>query len=293
MADEDKNKEPEPEKDPEYKSVYDSGGKPDKEAEPESESESGSESGTESDDEPETETKSDMPFLDHIEELRWRLIKSIVAIAATALISFIFAGDIYKFITVPLGDNKLYFTEVTGSFYAYLKLSFYTGIIAAAPVVFYQLWKFIGPGLYDTEKKIILPLVVVSTILFLIGGAFCFYIILPFAIKFLIGYGEGVMMPIITVSSYISFAGMLILAFGAAFEMPVVGYFLGKIGIISSRTLSKGRPYFIVAILIVAAILTPPDVFTQVMLAVPLMILFELTVLLVRYTGKKDKEFEK
>ena len=100
------------------------------------------------------------------------------------------------------------------------------------------------------------------------------------------------MMPIITVSSYISFAGMLILAFGAAFEMPVVGYFLGRIGIISSRTLSKGRPYFVVAILIVAAILTPPDVFTQVMLAVPLMLLFEITVLLVRYTGKKDKELE-
>ena len=136
MADEDKNKEPESEKEPEYKSVYDSGGESDKEAEPDFKTESESES--------ESKTKSDMPFLDHIEELRWRLIKSIVAIAVTAIIAFIFAGHIYKFITVPLGDNKLYFTEVTGSFYAYLKLSFYTGIIAAAPIVFYQLWKFIG-----------------------------------------------------------------------------------------------------------------------------------------------------
>lgn len=245
------------------------------------------------DEEKKEKTKSEMPFLDHIEELRWRLIKAILSVAVMAIVAFIFADELYKFITYPLGDTKLYFTEVTGSFYAYMKLALYTGIIAAAPIVFYQLWKFIGPGLYATEKKVIIPLVFWSTILFLIGASFCFFFVLPFAIKFLTGYGADIMTPIITVSSYISFAGMMILAFGFAFELPVVGYFLGKIGIVSSRGLSKIRPYAIVAILIIAAILTPtPDVFTQLLLAVPLMLLFELTIYLVKFTGKKDKELE-
>ena len=121
------------------------------------------------------EPKADMPFLDHVEELRWRIIKSILAVVVMGLISFAFAGHIYKFATMPLGDVKLHFTEVTGSFYAYLKISFYTGIFGALPIVFYQLWKFIAPGLYKTEKQYVLPMVAASTILFLIGASFCFF----------------------------------------------------------------------------------------------------------------------
>jgi len=228
-----------------------------------------------------------MPFLDHVEELRWRLIKSISAVAVMGIIAFIFADYLYEFITYPLGDVKLHFTEITGSFYAYLKISIFAGIFGAIPIVFYQLWRFVTPGLYAREKSVIIPLVIFSTILFLVGASFCFFIVLPFAIKFLISYGEGVMTPIITISSYISFAGLLLVAFGLAFELPVVGYFFGRIGLLSSKTLGKGRPYAIVAFLILAAVLSPPDIFTQVLLAGPLYLLYELTILIVRLTGTK------
>ncbi len=241
---------------------------------------------------PEESKKGSMPFLDHVEEFRWRLIKSIVAIAVMGGISFAFADYVFKFVTMPLGDIKLHFTEITGSFYAYLKVSFFAGLFAASPIVLYQLWKFIGPGLYPREKRAILPLVFFSTVLFLSGAAFCFFLVLPFALKFLISYGEGVMTPIITVSSYVSFAGLMLVAFGVAFQLPVIGYFLGSIGIISGRFLAKGRPYALVFILIVGAVLTPPDVFTQILLAGPLYLLYELTILIVKITGRRKTEEE-
>jgi len=237
---------------------------------------------------PEPYKKGDMPFLDHIEELRWRLIKSIFSIFFFGIIAFIFADYIFKAITIPLGDTKLHFTEVTGSFYAYLKISFFAGIIAALPILFYQMWKFIGPGLYDSEKKMVLPMVFFSTVLFLIGGSFCYFIVLPFAVRFLISYGGELMEPIITINSYIVFAGMLILAFGAAFQLPIIGYFLGRLGVVSSKMLGKGRPYALVGILVVAALITPPDVLSQGLLAGPLYILYEITIMIVKYTGKKE-----
>ena len=231
--------------------------------------------------------KAEMPFLDHVEELRWRIIKSIVAVAVMGLIAFVFADYIFKFITIPLGDIKLHFTEITGSFYAYLKISFFSGIFGGLPIVAYQVWKFVAPGLYRKEKVMITPIVAWSTILFLGGAAFCFFIVLPFALKFLISYGEEFMTPIITVTSYISFAGLLLIAFGLAFQLPVVGYFLGKIGLVTPRILGKGRPYAIIVFLIGAAILTPPDVFTQVVLAGPMYLLYEVTIIIVRITGRK------
>jgi len=238
----------------------------------------------------EPKVKADMPFLDHVEELRWRIIKSILAVAFMGIIAFAFADHIYKFVTIPLGDVNLHFTEITGSFYAYLKISFYTGIFGALPIVFYQLWKFIAPGLYKAEKHYILPMVAASTILFLIGASFCFFVVLPFAIKFLISYGAEVMTPIITVSSYVSFAGLLLIAFGIAFQLPVLGYFLGKIGIATPKRLGKGRPYAVIVFLIGAAVLSPPDIFTQILLAGPLYLLYEITIIIVKMTGKKKEE---
>jgi sec-independent protein translocase protein TatC len=229
-----------------------------------------------------------MPFLDHLEELRRRLLKSIVAVVVMTLVAFYFSDELMRFLIAPLGDIKLHVTEVTGSFYAYLKVSLVTGVVAASPIVFYQLWSFVAPGLYRHEKARVLPLVLASTLLFLIGAGFCYLVVLPFSLKFLIGFSGDLLSPIITVGSYLTFAGMLMLAFGLGFEIPVVAYFLGKIGLISSRFLSKGRRYAIVLILIVAAILTPtPDVATQLLLAGPLYLLYEVSIILVKVTGKK------
>ncbi len=230
---------------------------------------------------------SSMPFLNHLEELRWRLLKSFLAIIITTIAAFYYAEQIMQFITAPLGETKLYFTEVTGSFYAFLKLSLLTGILAASPVVFYQLWAFVSPGLYNKEKMAVLPLVFVSTLLFLVGAGFCYYTVLPYSLKFLIDFAGDLLSPLITVGSYITFAGMMMLAFGICFQLPVAAYFLGRIGLINPAFLRKGRRYAVILILIFAAILTPsPDVATQLMLAVPLYLLYELSIIIVRYTGK-------
>ncbi len=232
-----------------------------------------------------------MPFLDHLEELRRRLLRSVLAVVVMSLVAFYFSDELMWFIVRPLGDVKLHVTQVTGSFYAYLKVALVGGIVAAAPIVFYQLWAFVAPGLYPQEKSKVLPLVLVSTLLFLAGGAFCYLLVLPYSLKFLIGFSGDLLSPIITVGSYLTFAGMLMLAFGLGFEMPVVAYFLGTIGLISPRFLSKGRRYAVVLILILAAILTPtPDVATQLMLAGPLYLLYEISIIIVRITGRKKSE---
>ena len=223
-----------------------------------------------------------MPFLDHLDELRKRLLRSILAVVVCSLIAFYFSDELFRLLIIPLGDVKLHVTEVTGSFYAYLKVSLITGVIAALPIVFYQLWMFVAPGLYPREKRAILPIVSIATLLFLIGAGFCWWVILPMSLKFLIGFSNDILNPIITVDSYISFSGLLLLAFGFGFELPIAAYFLAKVGILSSRFMSVGRPYAIVLILIAAAILTPPDVFTQVLLGAPLYLLYEISIILVR-----------
>ncbi len=230
-----------------------------------------------------------MSFLDHLEELRKRLLWSLIAIIVMAGASFGFSDQLFLWIIKPLGDVSLHVTEVTGSFYAYIKVSLLTGLVASAPIVLYNLWAFVSPGLYQREKAAILPLILTSTILFLGGAAFCYYMVLPLALKFLIGFSEGILEPIITVGSYISFAGMLLVAFGFGFELPVAAYLLGRAGLITASFLAKGRRYAFVLILVAGAIITPPDVFTQLLLAVPVYVLYEISIVIVRLTADKDE----
>ena len=234
------------------------------------------------------DSESRMPFLDHLEELRRRLLKSILAVVAMAIVAFCFREEIMAFLTGPFGDHRLHNMEVTGAFYAYLKISMLVGILAALPIVFYQMWAFISPGLYRKERATILPLVLISTVLFIVGAGFCYFVVLPVALKWLISFSGDVMVNTITISSYISFVGMLMLAFGASFQLPIIAYFLGRLGILPSRLLVRGRRYAIVIILIVAAIITPPDVFTQLVLAIPMYILYEISIITVKMTGRAE-----
>lgn len=234
--------------------------------------------------------KGSMPFLHHLEELRWRLIKSVLSVVIFSIVSYFFAEYLIIFIKKPLGDVQLYNISVTGSFYAYLKVSLIAGILGALPITFYQLWAFISPGLYKKERMMIIPLVLISTILFLIGATFCFIIVLPISFNFLIGFAGELIQNTITIGSYISFVGLLLMAFGFGFQMPLLSYFLAKMGIITSDFLARGRRYSIVVILIVGAIITPPDVFTQFLLAVPLYILYEISIIVVRLTQKRDDQ---
>jgi len=230
-----------------------------------------------------------MPFLEHLEELRRRLIKSMLAIVIGAAVGLYFQDRIMVFIQQPLQGTTLYNMEVAGEFYAYLKVSLFAGIFAALPVVFYQLWGFVSPGLYKREKRMVLPMVAISTLLFLMGAAFCFYIMLPFALQYLIGYGEGTITTLVSIGSYLSFAGFLMLAFGLAFQLPIISYFLARMGIVNARMLSKGRRYAVVILLVVAAILTPPDVFTQIMLFVPMQVLYEVSILVAWLAAPSNK----
>jgi sec-independent protein translocase protein TatC len=241
-------------------------------------------------DEERTSDSGGMPFLDHLEELRWRLLKALLSVIITAVASLYFGEELLKFILAPAGDIKLHFTEVTGSLYAYLKVSLLVGVMASLPIIFYQLWAFVSPGLYRREKSIVLPLVLTSTAMFLAGAAFCYYIVLPLAMKFLISFGSELLNPIITVNSYLSFAGFMLLAFGMAFELPVAAFILARMGIVSPTFLAHGRRYALVIILIAAAVLTPtPDVFTQLMLAVPLYILYEISIIVARFVYPKER----
>ena len=223
-----------------------------------------------------------MPFLEHLDQLRWRLLKSMIAVVITSIVAFTFSDQLFGLIVAPLEGKQLQAIDVTGEFYAFLKVSLITGVFAAVPIIFYQLWAFVSPGLYAEEKGSIIPLVIISSLLFLLGAGFCWWVVLPLSLTYLIGFSDGLILSQPTIGSYISFAGTLLIAFGLGFEMPVAAFFLGKIGILKSNFMCRGRRYAIVAILIVAAILTPADIFSQVMLAGPLYILYEISILLVK-----------
>ncbi len=232
----------------------------------------------------------EMSFIEHLEELRKRLLKMFAAVIFFAIGAYYYSDKIIDFFTRPL--PQVYFMAPTEAFMVRIKMSLIVGAVAAVPIILYQLWMFIGPGLLKREVTLVAPIVVSSTIFFLIGGGLCFFLVLPPAVKLLLSFGTANMQPLISIDSYISFAGMLILAFGLVFELPVAAFILGRIGIIDHRLLSKGRRYAIVIILLVAAVLTPtPDAFNQLLLAGPMYILYEISIIVVWLTGKKrDKE---
>jgi sec-independent protein translocase protein TatC len=228
-----------------------------------------------------------MSFWEHLEELRWRLIKSLAAVLVTSIVAFFFCDWMLDILTRPI--EKIYFIGIGEAFSVRIKLSLFAGLILALPVLFYQAWKFVVPGLYASEVRMVVPVVVFATLFFVGGAAFCFILVLPVGIQFLMSYATDKLQPMIQVSKYISFVGWMTISFGAVFELPIISYFLGRVGIINSRMLGKGRRIAILAILLVAAIATPsPDVFSQLMLAVPLYALYEVSIIIVRLTGRAE-----
>ncbi|MEZ5359473.1 MAG: twin-arginine translocase subunit TatC [Candidatus Zixiibacteriota bacterium] len=238
----------------------------------------------------ETKAKGEMTFLDHLEELRRRMIKSMIVVILFAAVAYYFSPFLVDAMSKPLTDVGVFFKAPQEAFITHIKVAFFAGAIAAIPVVFYQIWMFIGPGLLKSEIKIVIPIVISSTIFFAIGGGFCFFFVIPLAIKFLLGFATDNMKPMIMIGDYISFVGALVLAFGIVFELPVASFILGRLGVIDHKMLSKGRRYAIVGIFVLAAFLTPPDVVSQVLLACPLYLLYELSILVVWLTGKKRRQ---
>lgn len=228
----------------------------------------------------------EMSFLEHLEELRWRLVKSAGTILLFSIVAYFFADPILDFLTRYI--DAVYFNAPTEAFSVRIKLSIIVGLMAALPVVFWQIWQFIVPGLYRNEARLVIPVVILATISFVGGAAFCFFLVLPVGMKFLLGFGTEKIQPLISVGRYISFVTWMCLGFGVVFELPIVCFFLGRIGLIDSGMLKRVRRYAIVAILVLAAAITPsPDMFSQVMLAAPLYVLYELSIVIVRLTGRR------
>ena len=239
-------------------------------------------------------------LLEHVKELRNRLLWAVGALLLGTVISYHFAKDIYGFLVKPLADamvavggegatQRMIYTDLTEAFFTYLKVSMFAGGFFTFPFLILQIWLFVAPGLFPKEKKVVIPFLVASPTLFIIGGAIVYYIVLPLAWKFFLGFqssADETVLPIMLeakVGDYLNLVMVLIFAFGICFQLPVVLAFLAKAKLITAKTLVSKRRYAIVGIFVVAAVLTPPDVISQFSLAVPLMALYEISILLVRY----------
>jgi sec-independent protein translocase protein TatC len=238
-----------------------------------------------------------IPFTAHLEELRKRLIVCFTAVGIGFVLSYGFKEKLFQILTRPLisvmqtGD-KLIFTGLPEAFFTYLKVAFLSGIILAVPVIFYQFWMFVAPGLYDKEKRLMVPVVVLSTVFFVGGAFFGYFIVFPYGFKFFLGFASETIRPLPSMREYLGFASKLLLAFGLVFELPLIITFLAKLGMVSVSFLKKNRKYALLLFFIGAAILTPPDVVTQIMMALPLILLYEISIIGARIFGKKNSEEE-
>ena len=238
------------------------------------------------------------PFVEHLRELRSRLIKAFAAVAIGFSIAWIWVEEVFNFLKVPLIESaenaelaEIHTRSLTENFFVSLKTGLFAGVVLAVPVILYQIWKFVAPGLYPDERRATLPFVFFSTIFFLIGASFCYYIILPYAYGFLLTFGEEVATPMLMMEEYLAITTKMLLAFGVVFEMPVFASFLAKIGVVNWRMMIGFWKYAFVLCFVVGAMLTPPDLISQLFLAGPMFVLYMLSVFAAFVFGPKmDKE---
>ena len=243
-------------------------------------------------------------FVEHLTELRSRLVKSIVYLFIFFIVCYFFAENIYSFLLAPYAEavkddevnRRMIFTALHETFITYLKVAFFAAIFITSPIILTQIWKFVAPGLYKNEKRALLPYLIATPTLFLLGGMLVYYLIMPLAIKFFLSFETTTQftnLPIqleAKVNEYLSLIMRLIFAFGISFQLPVLLSLLARVGFIDSQYLKKRRKYVIIIIFSVAAILTPPDPITQIGLGIPLLILYELSILSVKIIEKKKKD---
>lgn len=240
----------------------------------------------------------------HLVELRKRLGISVAAVIIMFFVMFNFHEALLAWMTAPLADaiasvakvstkaaeGMITTTQLGGTFFVAMKVSFFAGLLAAMPIILSQIWLFVAPGLYTNEKKMLIPFVVGGTLMFVMGAAFAYYVVTPFGFSYLIAFGSASFVPLINIEDYVEFFTKIMFGFGLSFELPVICYFLALLGLIDDKVMIAFFRYAIVLIFIIAAILTPPDVITQILMALPLILLYGISILIVRAVNPAPKE---
>ncbi len=231
----------------------------------------------------------------HLVELRKRLAISIFAVMVCFGLCFLFWNPLLAWMTAPLkqalpAGSNIVFTQVQEPFFTAMKVAFFAGLILALPVIFWQFWLFVAPGLYENEKKYVIPFVISATFMFICGAAFCYYVVVPLGFQFLINFGGQLFTAMPSIGEYVGFFTKILIAFGISFELPVITFFLAKIGLIDDLILKKYFRYAVVVIFTFSAIVTPPDVLSQFLMAVPLLGLYGLSILIAKSASQKDED---
>jgi sec-independent protein translocase protein TatC len=234
------------------------------------------------------------PFVSHLKELRDRLLVSILGVGIAFIITYIFKERIFAFLMRPFiqvmpAHSSFIFTSLTEAFITYFKIALVAALFLAAPVILYEVWMFVAPGLYENEKRYIFPFIAFGSIFFIIGGLFCYFVVMPFVYRFFVSYAGPSVIPMPSLKEYMNLTLKLLIIFGFIFQMPLIAYYLAKAGIINYRLLAKRRRYAILAIVVLSAIISPPEVTSQLLLSVPMYGLFETSVIIARVFGKKEK----
>ena len=230
-----------------------------------------------------------MPFSSHLGELRRRLIRALTGIGIGFFLCYGFNEKLILLLQKPYGQ-KLVFISPTEAFFVTLKVSFFAGLVLAIPLIFHEIWAFTAPGLKESEKKFTWYFMIFGTVFFGVGVLFCYFVALPFGVTFLLSYQSDFLIPMISVDSYISFALLFLSAFGIIFNLPLAIVLLTKMGLVGPDTLRRNRRYALLVMFIVGAILTPPDVFSQIIMALPLIVLYEISIIISTYFVKKSPD---
>ena len=244
--------------------------------------------------------ESKMPLIEHLIELRKRLLWSVSALGIAFCVCLYFAEPIFGFLVQPLlhaGQGKLIYTDIFEAFFVNLKVAFFAALMVAFPVIVTQMWRFVAPGLYVNEKAALRPFLLMTPVLFIAGAALAYYVAMPIALKYLltgftgnVGGVEREALP--AIGNYLSFVTKFLFGFGVAFLLPVLLMLLERAGIVTLQQLQKGRRYAIVGVVAIAAVLTPPDIISQLLLAVPLVMLYEMAIIIIWFTAKRRKAKE-
>ena len=236
-----------------------------------------------------------MSLTEHLIELRKRLTNSLIAVGLGFFVGYYFKDWLFAILTKPLTDalpksSYLIYTGLTQAFFTYMKIAFFASLIITSPFIIYQVWKFISPALLPNEKKMVVPFVFFSTLLFLSGITFGYFVVLPTAFEFFVSFNNQYLRAMISFSDYLSFLVTFLLGFGLSFQLPILIFFLARLGIVTDKQLSRNRKYAVLVIFVVAAVLTPsPDALSQVLMAIPLIFLYEVSIFVAKFAAKKKE----